>query len=350
MRIQLTRDPPPRQKELVRTVLGGGLAVLLLLGLVRGSQGIPVAYTPPAAVQSYSFSVARDNPATAAGLHPADILSVGGVPLIPCANLGLLCTDTATGAVDDITALAYGYDFAPDGLPHAQFSVNSGSQGADGTAVHTEGGCTPAQALADVFASQMDKNNEQDLDGDGVACAGNSGFGLGLSEAAAGDNLDALERDPCATVDLNCDGLPEEPVYLTLAAASPSLALVGASAADILSTGPDYGLLVWASAADLGLSNGDSIDALCLNENGNGLFDSGDQLLFSLAGASPTLTRLAAGAADLLSAGPQVVTSAAMLGLAASDDVDAALCTAAYATFGAAPPAIKLYLPSVHRN
>jgi hypothetical protein len=323
--------------------------MLLILWLAQGSQGSPTAYTPPAAVQSYSFSVARDNPATTTGLHPADILGVGGVPLIPCANLGLLCEDAVSDTIDDIVSLSYGNDFAPDGLPHAQFSVTSSSQGVNGSAVHAEVSCTPAQAQADVFATQLDSSNDQDLDGDGDACAGNGGFALGLSEAAIGDNLDALERDPCSSVDLNCDGMPEEPVYLTLAAASPSLATVDAGAADILSADPDYGLLVWASAADLGLSNGDSIDAICLNENGDGLFDSGDQLLFSLSAGSPTLTRLSASAAALFAAGPQIVTTAAVLGLAASDDLDAALCTADYAVFDASP-APKLYLPMVQRN
>lgn len=332
-----------------RVGVGVSGALLIALWVVRGSLGIPIVYTPPADVQGYSFSVARGNPATAAGLHPADILGVGGVPLIPCANLGLLCEDTTTGAIDDIAALSYGNDFAPNGLPNAHFSVNSGSQGVSASAVRAETGCAPAQAQADVFAAQLDGTNNQDLDGDGTACAGNSGFTLGLSEAATGDNLDALERDPCTVVDLNCDGMPEEPIYLTLAAASPSLATAGAGTADILSADPDYGLLIWASAADLGLGSGDNIDALCLNENGNGLFDSGDQLLFSLAAGSPTLTTLSAGAADLLRAGPQVVTPAVALGLTASDDLDAALCTANYAAFAlSASP--KLYLPIIQRK
>jgi hypothetical protein len=333
----------------MRTVLGGVLAVLPILLLAQGSQGLPIAYTPPAEVQGYSFSVARDNPATASGLHSADILGVGGLPLIPCANLGLLCEDTATGAVDDIVALSYGNDFAPDGLPNAQFSVSSSSQGVNGTAVHAEVDCTPAQAQADVFATQLNRSNDQDLDGDGAACGGSPGFGLGLNEGADGDNLDALERDPCSAIDLNCDGMPEEPIYLTLASASPSLTTIGAGTADILNADPDNGLLIWASAEDLGLSSDDSIDAVCLNENGNGLFDSGDQLLFSLTVDSPTLTRISASAADLLSPGPQIVTSAAVLGLAASDDLDALLCTAAYTSFGASPP-LKLYLPLVQDN
>lgn len=343
--------PYRREMSSVIQRMGVGVsgAVVIVLLVVQGSLGIRVAYTPAADVQAYSFSVAQGNPATALGLHPADILGVGGVPLIPCTNLGLLCEDTASGAVDDITALSYGNDFAPDGLPNAHFSVNNGSQGANGSAVRAEASCAPAQAQADVFAAQLDATNNQDLDGDGAACAGNSGFALGLSETAGGDNLDALGRDPCTVVDLNCDGLPEEPIYLTLAAASPSLATVSAGAADILSADPDYGLLIWATAADLGLGAGDRIDALCLNENGNGLFDSGDQLLFSLAAGSPTLTSLSASTADLLQAGPQVVTPAARLGLAISDDLDAALCTAAYAAFTASTPS-NLYLPIIQRN
>ncbi|MCE7988284.1 MAG: hypothetical protein DYG89_44565 [Caldilinea sp. CFX5] len=355
MGFQLIRGDPRTWRADLSTLwqllrpAGASGALLLALLVVRGSLGTPIAYTPPADVQGYSYSVAQGNPATTVGLHPADILGAGSVLLIPCANLGLLCEDTTTGAVDDITALSYGNDFAPDGLPNANFSVSGGSQGVSGSAVRAEATCAPAQAQADVFAAQLDGSNNQDLDGDGAACAGNSGFALGLSEAATGDNLDALARDPCTVVDLNCDGLPEAPIYLTLAAASPSLALIGAGAADILSASPDYGLLLWATASELGLGSGDRIDGLCLNENGNGRFDSGDQLLFSLATGSPTLTTLGASAADLVQAGPKVVTPAALLGLAAGDELDAALCTAAYAAFTTSAPT-KLYLPYIERR
>lgn len=355
MPLQLIRGDPGQGRRVVVGLwkwlqpAGAGGALLVALLMVRGSLGVPTVYTPSADVQGYSFSVAQGNPATTLGLHPADILGVGGVPLIPCTNLGLLCEETTTGAVDDITALSYGSDFAPDGLPNAHFSVAGGSQGVSGSAVRTEASCAPAQAQADVFAAQLDGTNNQDLDGDGAACASNSGFALGLSEGTTNDNIDALARDPCTVVDLNCDGQPEAPVYLTLAAASPSLALIGADAADILSANPDDGLLLWATASELGLGNGDRIDALCLNENGNGIFDSGDQLLFSLAAGSPTLTTLGAGAADLLQAGPKVVTPAALLGLATGDDLDAALCTATYAAFTTSAPT-KLYLPYIQRR
>ena len=240
-------------------------------------------------MQAYSFSIARGDPTTASGLHPADILGVGGLQLIPCPNLGLLCEDSV-GMTDDIAALSFGNDFAPTGLPSAQVSLGTGSQGAPGTAVRSESGCSPAQVQGDAFAAPLDGSNEQDLDGDGTACAGNSGVGVGLAETTPSDNLDALERDPCGNIDLNCDGLPEESIFLTLAKDSPTLTSVSAGTADILVADPDYGVVIWASSTQLGLSASDTIDALCLNENGNGVFDVGDQLLFSLAAGSPSLS------------------------------------------------------------
>jgi hypothetical protein len=195
--------------------------------------------------------------------------------------------------------------------------------------VSSENLCDPAQAQADVFESALDSSNSQDLDGDGDPCAGNEGYGLGLAETVATDNVDALARNPCLSVDLNCDSVPESAIYLTLAKDSPTLAMIGASTADILVSGLEYAPTVWADGEEeLGLAAGDVIDGLCLAENGDGLFDAKDVLVFSLAPNSPSLSQLSARPGDLLQASPmRRIVSAGNLGLLPNDNVDALSCT-----------------------
>jgi hypothetical protein len=319
-------------------------AVILSLALTTAAYAPATAPPPKPEVQTQSFSVARGGPLTTIGIHPADILGIGGLPLIPCEHLGLLCTDPASGAQDDLQALSYGWDFGGL-LPPLQFSVGVGTQGAPGTAVAAEAGCQPPEPQADAFETALDGSNGQDLDGDGVACSGNAGYGLVLSEGVVSDEVDGLARDPCQFVDLDCDGRPENPIYLVLAPGSPTLDILGATAADILVTGIEYVPLVWAEgSADLGLDPGDAIDALCLRENGSGTFDAGDQVVFSLAPGSPTLASMGASPADLLVPGePRVTAAAGALGLRAADNVDALACSSVLL-------GQRLYLPVVLRQ
>jgi hypothetical protein len=300
---------------------------------------------PPPDVQNQSFGVTATSVLTATGVHPADILGAGAAPLIPCEHLGLLCFDFNSGAVDEIAGLSFGVDFTESTLPPVQFSVDRSSRGRAGSAVRAEADCSPAQAHADVFESAFDGANAQDLDGDGSACANNAGYGLSLNESSQSDALGALDRDPCQTVDLNCDGVPDQTIYLTLAPGSPTLALLGATSADILASGADFVPGVWAAGvANLGLRAGDVIDALCLFEDGDGVYGQGDRLLFSLARGSPTLTQSAAGPADLLlPAPPRVAVPAAALGLEATDNVDALSCTQTVTR-------LDLYLPVISKR
>ncbi|MCS6826307.1 MAG: hypothetical protein NZ553_06820 [Caldilinea sp.] len=253
--------------------------------------------------------------------------------------------DFTSGAVDEVAGLSFGMDFTESALPPIQFSVDRSSRGRTGSAVRAEADCSPAQAHADVFESAFDGNNTQDLDGDGVSCADNAGYALSLTESSQSDTLDALDRDPCRTVDLNCDGAPDQTIYLTLAPGSPTLALLGATPADILASGADFVPSVWAAgAANLGLRAGDVIDALCLFEDGDGVYGQSDRLLFSLARGSPTLAQLAAGPADLLvPAPPRVAVPAASLGLESADNIDALACTQAVTR-------LDLYLPIISRR
>lgn len=321
------------------------LFVALPLILISAATGAPAAtHAPPQDVQSFSFSVARAGPAATQGLHPADILGAGGIVLVECQELGLVCTDPETNAVDDLASLSYGDDFNANGLPAFHFSVAEGASGVASSAVNLEAACSPAQPQADVFQTEFDGSNAQDLDGDGVACTGNNGFGLALSETPASDDLDVLERDPCQNVDLNCDGRLDNPIFFTLAPGSPSLANIEATTADILAATGDFLPVIYADHNSLGLASNDAIDALCLLENGNGVLDGGDKMLISLAAGSPTLATLDASPADLLRVAPlRIARSAAQLGLQSGDDLDAALCTADV-TAG------NLYLPIIQQQ
>jgi hypothetical protein len=315
-----------KYKNLLRSTIG--LAMVLVVVLVTAAQQpAPSAFTPPPEVHGQSFSIASGDPLQGLGVNPADLL-VGGVPLILCLDQGLLCKDVDNGAYDDIQAVSFGWDFESSGLPVLQFSVDAGSRGLAGTAVRVEADCSPAEPQADVFETSLDGANEQDLDGDGLACGGNNGYGLTLSEGSISDNVDTLERDPCLFVDPNCDGIPDDPILLALAGGSPSLDLLGATGADILVAGIEFVPTIWArGSSDLGLVAGDEIDALCVAENGNGAYDDGDRVLFSLAPGSPTLASLSAGPADLLAPGPpRVLYPAGALGLETTDNVDALNC------------------------
>jgi hypothetical protein len=319
------------------------LAGLLVAVLARPGQAQPPAFTPAARVQGQSFSIRGDSAAVGNGLHPADILGAGPIVLISCSDLGLVCFDSA-GARDDLSALSYGDDFAFAGNPPVQFGVAAGAAGRAGTAVAAEAGCSPAQAHADVFEADYGGVNFQDLDGDGAACGGNAGYGLGLTETAQGDRVDALASDPCDTVDLDCDGLPDRAVYFTLAPGSPSLAAFGAAAADILIAGGGLFAERWATAAGLGLAQGDVIDALCLSEDGDGVYGAGDVVVVSLTPGSPTLAALGAGAGDLIGLAPlRIEAKAAALGLADADDVTAAQCDET------GPGELSIFMPHLGR-
>jgi hypothetical protein len=319
-----------------------------VLALFVAAPALPSVYLapvpPPWVPAGVSYSVAPGDPLTAMGVHPADIIGADRVPAIPCANLGLICTDPSTGAEDDVLGLSFGQDFGPVGLAQTLFTVDGASQGVAGSAVRGEAGCAVAEPQADVFGGSIDGANVQVFDGDGVVCAGNAGLPLFLTEGRPSDRLDDLDVDACRFVDSDCDGVPEAPVFFTLAPGSPTLELLGATSADVLMS---YGAQIpalWASAADLGLSSRDIVDALCIRESGNGVFDSDDQVLFSLARGSPALSAVGASAADMLRPGspPRVFLRASALGLAPTDNVSGMACAFLVTN--------DLYLPVVIRS
>jgi len=310
------------------TVPAVALTLLLIATGLAQSTGLAVSTPPLPEAQGQSFAVKLGGTLAATGVTGADILGAGGMVLIPCGTLGLVCTDPASGAKDEFGGLSFGEDFSPSDLPPVQFSVSSGGQGLPGTAVYAESHCAVPEPQADVFGTAPDGSNAQVLDGNGLACASGAGLGLGLNESAGGEDLVAIEEDPCHTVDANCDGMPEGMIFFTLAPGSLSLDFYGVTPRDILVSLGGMPVVVWATgSADLGLRAGDVIDALCVRENGDALLSLGDRLLISLAQGSPTLAALNAGSGDLLKVNPpRALFTAAVFGLERSDDVDALRC------------------------
>ena len=309
-------------------------AALIVLAWLSPPASVSPAGSAPLAPQAtperdgVSLTVPGNDPLTALGIEPADILGDGSVPLVLCTEVGLTCADAGIG--DVIEGLSFGLDFNPTGVMPIQFAVSAASRGITGTEVRAEANCTPAEPQADVFGSALDGSNAQVWDGDGVACGSNDSPPLHLAEGAASSRINALDADACPTVDWNCNGIPDEPILVTLAAGSPTLTETGATAADILIVNAGIEPAKWADGViDLGLASGDKIDALCVKESGDGVYDSEDIVVFSLAPGSPSLANRAASAADLWLPGHPAVPfyKAALLGLQSSDDVTAVMCS-----------------------
>ena len=250
---------------------------------------------------------------------------------VPCEALGLSpdgCDTGADGDQDDLDALSFGDDTIPDANPIA-FSVAPGSQGLAGSAVAEQAACSPPEPQADEFTSSRDGTNSLVLEGDsqGVGCPG--GFGLGLIERPSSDNLDALDGHNPDFVDPDRDGQLDNPMFFSLAPASPSLAVGGFTPADILWTIGLGSPGIYASHDQLGLQPADDIDGLCLVDRGNeqARYDAAvDSILFSLKAGSPTLTSLHASAGDVLAPGATIRYHASELGLRSGDDLDAMKC------------------------
>ena len=226
----------------------------------------------------------------------------------------------------------------PDPLEYVEsinFSLRPGAIGITNTAVWVEANCQPAQVAGDEYGVDLPGQNSQVFDEDGLPCsASNDGYPLGLTLE---DDLDALNRTPPQSVDEDGDGIPDKPVYFSLQTGSPSLVALGATPADILMTLGGALPVIFAPGSDLGLQDGDELDALALLENENGFFDpatsvytNGDKLAFSLAAGSPTLAALGRNPGDLLApntspaGGPPVLAfPAGLIGLLKRDDLNA---------------------------
>ncbi len=249
-------------------------------------------------------------PAAVLGIAPGDVVrdfSFGILPPVPVAGTRVLFS---------VDAAAIGVPSVP---PPATLSCEAGQAAADVFVANAYGLPTvPPAVLA--------------LDGNGLAdstCGPPASPGLGLIEP--GDNITGLEMCPASFI--LSGGVLLGPVYFTLAAGSPTLTALGATAGDVLvqvppGSGPPA-IFMAAAGPALGLVGGapgcgapacDEIDAL-------EVLPTGPYALFSLAPGSPSLALCGATPGDLLAAGGLggclVLTGAGALGLGALDNTDA---------------------------
>lgn len=316
------------QRQRVPLLVGLAMATLLAWPTV-GRATSPVFTLDPAspslvAIPASAGDVLRPGAPPAPGPLAAPVVG------IPAAALGLVAGDVVRDVAFDIAPLPltmtrrvlFSVDGATVGVPLAPPPANVSCESASG------------QAAADVFLAQPFASgpapNQLVADANGTAdstCGPPAASGLGLAEP--GDNITGLEFCPVSLL-FNGSALAA-PVYFSLAPGSPTLTALGASAADVLvQVPPGFAApAIGISAATLGLVTGapgcgapacDEVDALEVLGAPNALF--------SLTPGSPSLTACGQTAATLLAhgsvGGPCLpLVSAAALGLAAGDNVDA---------------------------
>jgi len=242
-----------------------------------GPPGAARAAAPPSlALDTASPSVAILGVAAGEVLNPALPPAPGiGPPVrtVSLAAMGLVAGDVPI-------ALSFGRDAIPSGRLH--FSVSRAANGIAGTFPPDVASERASGAAGDVYKSFFPPNHTLVFDGNGAGGT-LAPDGLGLDET--GQTIDGISGlDLCGprTVDPNGDGVLDEPVYLTLAAASPTLAILGAGPLDVLRSrvGSTGAPTIYTAGASLGLVSGDVIDALAIQ---------GTSVRFSLAPGSPTL-------------------------------------------------------------
>jgi hypothetical protein len=241
-------------------------------------------------------------------------------PVAPTVITGMSALGLVTG--DVINAISFGDDELLQAYPVITFSVSAGSTGIPGTPPDVASEAAGGDAAGDIFSAGTlgaPTANTLLVDENGLPAAGPPATGLRLLPVV--DDLSGLAM---------CDGVHNQPgvMAFTLAPGSPSLVTLGGTPATVFTTNfglPQFGVGVWFTQIYLGLVNGDAIDAMAYDN----LNFSTSRLVFSLAPGSPTLTLIGAGPADILIATlpamgpPSVLISAATLGLAATDNVDA---------------------------
>jgi len=201
-------------------------------------------------------------------------------------------------------AISYGYKQHPRDVSTLSlyFGVSAHSEGLPGTAVRTE---LPDDRGADIFLSEQNGTNRQIYDGNGIAMQA-SARKLGLMEVGSA-NIDGLDMRADAGQFLGIEPLLDPAFYWSVADANgwggwlaqPEYALPGYTGRDIFYGMPQngysnnpLGIHRYAEGGDLGLTDGDDVDALVvIDRDGNPReFDPlVDAILYSLSGNSSSL-------------------------------------------------------------
>ena len=284
--------------------------------LVAGVVGAPAAWAASPTVSTHGGNCGAAQDLCEPAADP-----LGTLPF-PLAAPLVTATGPLYGLVagDDLSSLSLGHDsFSPASLMF--ISVDSSTTACSPPAgvpdVCSEASDAPPQAKGDVYyvgSPGAPSGALLVLDGDGAVAelsAPPPPFpAIGLAEAG-GEDIDAL--DGCSIASAGA-----APIYFTLAPGSPTLGTLGAGPADVLSASSGGSPSVAFSAASIGLTGGDVIDALA--------FD-GTSLRLSLAPGSPTLSSLSASPADILAsaAGPAgpITVADTLVGLSPTDNIDA---------------------------
>jgi hypothetical protein len=275
------------------------------------------------------FSIDVASPSVPA-VNPADILHAGPGRHVTAADLGLR-------PGDNLDALSGGLDIVT-GSDVIHFSIDRESTGVQGPFSGYNWDAF-AQAIlnqqaGDIFVTTNSQGIQSAPQGINYLDVNQHQFGLVplgtmFPPLFNNQNNDQDNVDAYSMEEFNFDlttGKPEVPVYFSLGAGSPTLAALGASAADILVYDPDNGLSVALSHTSMGLLETDDIDALALNFSAE---TGGPRAYYSLSRGSDTVGLLGASPADVFltdfsgTGSSLVIYEAADLGLAAEDNVDA---------------------------
>ncbi|MFC2085457.1 DUF6073 family protein, partial [Bacteroidota bacterium] len=306
------------------------------------------------------------------GIVEPEMPSLGFPPIGRIAPILLGLVEGFPGSTDNLNAFSFGYDEVEhDALDiiSISFSVDAASSGAPGTGVENEvifgtdysfpDVPAPPEQSADIFFSPGNGMNFQLLDEKDATCTfpnmtvtnsiatSSNCNAAGWPGGANPEDTDALEISNIFFVgsDPDFDGLIDilnGNLFFSLDPTSVSVGLAVpdfrpgppdgvATPDDILTSPPPGGAFgVYASGVlDIGLIAGDDLDALCLLDNESiGYLDPGtDIALFSLAPGSPSL---GGSPADIFftnfNGSFSLYTTAAMLGLLSTDNIDAMDC------------------------
>lgn len=295
---------PPRLFSIPTGALRAVVVVAVVAGTIA-SVSLRAEADPSFGLSGNGRSADIFEPALGAASVPPPSTPLGApVSVLSPAALGLPSGVTS----DDIS---FGNDNSGSGT-YVVFSVDDTSVGYPlaRNDVYAEAAGADAAAAADVFVSSSPWSancaaapNQQIIDGDGLLGGGlprNDVPGLGLDESppgppgtAARDELSSLEMSGNDFVDPSGDGVLDQPVFFTLASIdAPLLGFANASGGDIYMKPASGGnVLRFATAAQLGLAAAEDIDALAVYRPGAGtqFNPATDTAVFSLKRGSISL-------------------------------------------------------------
>ena len=203
------------------------------------------------------------------------------------ASFGLQTTDEVNGLSAGDDPIAW--------IVHMYFSVSPGSQGVSGTGVNDR--YNPPNEDEEEWLYESEEVTHGVWNNDNVT----------HDHVTPGDDLDGYEFTTLGTGDR---------IYFTIASG-------GSITENVIWTviiGTPASLTQYADATDLGLQAGDDLDAISVQDfDGDGVYDSEDRILFSLTAGSPS----AATGATIYSPGLVVVADPSDIGLLNGDNVNA---------------------------